>query len=146
MSNGIASTKGHLSSNGGLRGHSVGPYFPVVLSQIGTFDNLRQLVITPTGQVEVPSYELATALAEAWEERRANRDYLPAEPAYEYSGCLLNVQEDGTTNVWAGYPCDEGDCVGIYAIDADGIAVCLTDVADEVQAAIIIANLKELPL
>lgn len=38
MSHGVASTAGHLASNGGLRGHSVGDVFPFIPFLKG-FDN-----------------------------------------------------------------------------------------------------------
>lgn len=38
MAHGIAATSGHLSSNGGLRGHSVGEFFPFIV--VGTGDDL----------------------------------------------------------------------------------------------------------
>lgn len=49
MSHGIASTSGHLASNGGLRGHSVGDVFPYIVVAQGTFDNLKWNVRAPHG-------------------------------------------------------------------------------------------------
>lgn len=36
MTHGVQSTKGHLASNGGLRGHSVGDTFPFIPFMQGT--------------------------------------------------------------------------------------------------------------
>lgn len=43
-------TIGHLESNGGLRGHSVGEHFPFVVFAQGTFDAIRWRVVCPDGQ------------------------------------------------------------------------------------------------
>lgn len=43
-------TLGHLSSNGGLRGHSVGSIFPWRILIQGTMDNLKYWVINPQGE------------------------------------------------------------------------------------------------
>ena len=45
MSHGVAATAGHLASNGGLRGHSVGDTFPWIVMQRGD----RIGVLTPAG-------------------------------------------------------------------------------------------------
>lgn len=60
MSNihGVASTSGHLASNGGLRGHSVGDVFPYVPYFKGNPHEgaLEQWVITPKGKhLRVPN-------------------------------------------------------------------------------------------
>jgi hypothetical protein len=44
-----ALTSGHLSSNGGLRGHSTGDIYPWRVMGQGTMDNLRWHVIKPNG-------------------------------------------------------------------------------------------------
>ncbi len=45
MTHGVASTKGHLASNGGLRAHSVDDVFPWIVMQKGD----RIGVLTPSG-------------------------------------------------------------------------------------------------
>jgi hypothetical protein len=42
-------TAGHLSNNGGLRGHSVGDFYPYVVMGVGTLDNLKWWVVHPSG-------------------------------------------------------------------------------------------------
>lgn len=42
-------TKGHLSTNGGIRGHSAGDIFPYRIMIQGTFDALKYYVINPDG-------------------------------------------------------------------------------------------------
>jgi hypothetical protein len=44
-----AITAGHLSSNGGIRGHSAGDFYPYRVMIRGTLDNLKYIVIAPTG-------------------------------------------------------------------------------------------------
>ncbi len=43
-------TSGHLSSNGGLRGHSAGSIFPWRIMVQGELDNLQYWVINPSGE------------------------------------------------------------------------------------------------
>ena len=47
MSHGVAATAGHLASNGGIRGHSAGDFFPFIL--VGTGDD-HWLVQMPNGR------------------------------------------------------------------------------------------------
>ncbi len=42
-------TAGHLSNNGGIRGHSAGDIFPWRVMAQGTFDSLKWHVIKPDG-------------------------------------------------------------------------------------------------
>ncbi|AUR81865.1 hypothetical protein NVP1015O_51 [Vibrio phage 1.015.O._10N.222.51.E5] len=53
MSHGVASTAGHLASNGGIRGHSAGDSFPMLVVGKGNpFDgSFRWQVRTPKGVV-----------------------------------------------------------------------------------------------
>ena len=44
-----AITAGHLSSNGGIRGHSAGDFYPYRVLIKGTLDNLRYIVVHPDG-------------------------------------------------------------------------------------------------
>ncbi len=46
---GVERTSGHLSSNGGLRGHSVGELFPCSIYLQGTYDALKYRVKFPDG-------------------------------------------------------------------------------------------------
>lgn len=43
-------TSGHLSNNGGLRGHSAGDIFPWRVVITGTFDSLKYWVVNPAGE------------------------------------------------------------------------------------------------
>ena len=43
-------TKGHIDSDGGLRGHSVGDIYPWRIMAKGTFRDLKWYVITPQGE------------------------------------------------------------------------------------------------
>ena len=43
-------TSGHLTTNGGIRGHSVGEYFPWRVMAQGKIENLTWWLISPTGQ------------------------------------------------------------------------------------------------
>lgn len=69
------STSGHLSNNGGIRGHSAGDIFPWRVMAQGTFDSLRWHVIKPNGEA-IPhghrtpkrAYESATAGYLLWKE------------------------------------------------------------------------------
>ena len=45
-----AITSGHLASNGGLRGHSVGDIFPFRVMAQGKIDSLTWHVIKPDGE------------------------------------------------------------------------------------------------
>lgn len=122
-----------------------GAIWPLVISQQGTPDKLHHVLTTPTGTAQTASYAVAFALAEAYLERQKNRDILPSSDIhYEWTGILYNVADDGTTDVTAGYPEDEADAVGVYARDAEGLAVWLTDVPDSVQAEIVIGYLRNL--
>ena len=42
-------TSGHLSTNGGIRGHSAGEFFPYRVMAQGTIDKLAYWVIDPKG-------------------------------------------------------------------------------------------------
>lgn len=44
-----AITAGHLGSNGGIRGHSAGDFFPYRVMVQGTLDSLRYWVVSPKG-------------------------------------------------------------------------------------------------
>lgn len=37
QAHGVSSTKGHMSSNGGIRGHSAGDIFPLIIMVVGSF-------------------------------------------------------------------------------------------------------------
>lgn len=59
MSHGIASTKGHSASNGGLRGHSIGDVFPYIVVAQGPFDALEWNVRGPNGLNVAEGYATA---------------------------------------------------------------------------------------
>ncbi len=127
--------------------HDKGPHFPCIISLQGVPGKTNWLLTTPTGTAQTASYEVAAALAEAYNERQKNLDILfyAGGGKYEYSGCVANEADDGTTDVSAGYPEDEAEFIGIYARDVDGHAVWLADVDDSVQAEIVIGYLRNLP-
>lgn len=62
MSHGVAATAGHLSSNGGIRGHSAGEHFPFIV--VGTGDD-KWYVQSPNGDqsMRVDSAEMAVNIA-----------------------------------------------------------------------------------
>lgn len=43
-------TSGHLSTNGGIRGHSAGEIFPWRVLITGPMDNLKYWVVNPAGR------------------------------------------------------------------------------------------------
>ncbi len=45
-----ALTAGHLASNGGIRGHSAGDFYPYRVMIQGQLDNLKHWVIDPQGK------------------------------------------------------------------------------------------------
>ena len=72
---GVTLTKGHLASNGGLRGHSVGDVFPVIISYAGKLDNLKRYVTAPDGASHLVNNDAeARELALAWLETRKHTD------------------------------------------------------------------------
>lgn len=127
--------------------HDKGPHFPCVISLQGVPGKTNWLVTTPTGTAQTASHEVAAALAEAYNERQKNLDVLfyAGDGQYEWSGCLANEADDGTTAVTAGVPEDEADFIGIYARDVEGLAVWLTDVQSSLHAEIVIGYLRNLP-
>lgn len=70
---GVAATRGHLSGNGGLRGHSVGGVFPCVVFARGNPNvKLDWCFLAPNGSEfgGFISYEDAYAAAQQWLEDR----------------------------------------------------------------------------
>lgn len=57
---GVQSTKGHLASNGGLRGHSVGESFPFIIFARGPFDDIEWCVKSPSGDIIEEGLESAS--------------------------------------------------------------------------------------
>lgn len=51
-------TSGHLTNNGGIRGHSAGNYFPWRVMAQGTVNNLTWWLISPSGE-KLNSYSTA---------------------------------------------------------------------------------------
>lgn len=45
----MTTTSGHLKSNGGIRGHSAGDFYPYRVMIQGTMDSLKYWVINPQG-------------------------------------------------------------------------------------------------
>ena len=58
-------TSGHLSNNGGVRGHSAGDIFPWRILITGTFDNLKYWIVNPAGKRSNTPYT-STKEAYAW--------------------------------------------------------------------------------
>lgn len=58
-----AITAGHLSNNGGVRGHSAGDFFPYRVVVQGTLDNLKYCVINPDGS-KLNSWKTSKAACE----------------------------------------------------------------------------------
>ena len=58
-------TAGHLSDNGGIRGHSAGEFFPYRLMAQGTMDNLKWWVVNPDGTKVYAWRTVAAAVAHA---------------------------------------------------------------------------------
>ncbi len=56
-------TAGHLSDNGGLRGHSVGDIFPYRIMIQGKLDNLIYWVMNPKGKKCARAYTIDGAMA-----------------------------------------------------------------------------------
>lgn len=46
---GVNNTRGHLASNGGLRGHSVGDCFPCIVIAVGVAGAHKWTFLTPSG-------------------------------------------------------------------------------------------------
>lgn len=57
---GVQLTKGHLASNGGLRGHSVGDSFPFIVFARGSFDDIEWCVKSPSGVIVESGLESAS--------------------------------------------------------------------------------------
>lgn len=142
MTNGIASTKGHLASNGGLRGHSVGIYFPCIMSKIGTFEDMKELVITPTGQAVLDTWDEATALAVSWKLRRLYRSRLPNVLVYDVLGCSLYEDEYSVHHVKD----DAATFFGVYVRDSKGHAVWVCDTKTRQHADNVVKALQEMPV
>lgn len=58
-------TQGHLSNNMGIRGHSVGEFFPFRVIAKGTFDELKWYVIHPDGHTTEGSWDLVKDACDA---------------------------------------------------------------------------------
>lgn len=128
---GVAATKGHLASNGGLRGHSVGDVFPVIISQAGTFDNLKTYVQAPDGCTHlVNNYEEGLELAHAWLDMRAHTDNQPAarfvrDKVKDFNEGL--PESEGTQCEAVGLSAKDFDFYSVYAYDNEGFAGAVWD-------------------
>lgn len=116
---GVQNTKGHCAGNGGLRGHSVGAYFPCIIYQKGTPDNLTHWVKQPNGVDAGPhsSYDEAALAAQSY--NNGGDDWLIY--GIRCAKVVLNEQ-DGETQAVAYSMYDElpFDCYGLYGMDIDG--------------------------
>jgi len=125
---GVQATRGHLASNGGLRGHSVGDNFPVIISRIGTFDNLQYLVTAPDGaRLKVNQANTAQNCADAW---LGTRRATEGEKASHYVlSKVKNFGGEGEDTRCETVPDIETDFdfYGIYAYDVDGYAYSVWD-------------------
>lgn len=70
----MQTTSGHLSNNGGLRGHSAGEIFPWRVLITGTFDSLKYWIIAPNG-------------------KQCNTPYDTAKNAYGMAGVFKELEE-----------------------------------------------------
>lgn len=125
---GVTQTSGHLASNGGLRGHSVGDFFPVILAMVGKFDNLKHLVTAPDGASHiVNNREEAEQLAQAWLETRKHTDGLPAIK-FVRDKVKANTDSQGETNCEeVGIGSHDFDFYSVYAYCEDGFAGAVWD-------------------
>ena len=64
------STSGHLSSNGGIRGHSAGSYFPYRVMAQGTLDDITWWVMAPDGTKLIDFENARDAVTMAHEYKR----------------------------------------------------------------------------
>lgn len=123
---GVTQTRGHLASNGGLRGHSVGDTFPVILSMVGKFDNLKHLVTAPDGASHIVNdREEAEQLAYAWLEARNHTDGAPVT-RFTRDKVRANANAKGETDcevVQGG----DFDFYSVYAYDSEGFAAPVWD-------------------
>lgn len=71
---GVTATRGHLSGNGGLRGHSVGGVFPCVVYASGNIHEAPPVwnFVSPDSEQHTgySSYEEAESAARIWLEQR----------------------------------------------------------------------------
>lgn len=130
---GVQATKGHLASNGGLRGHSVGDKFPVVLGMQGSPHNrLYWFAQAPDGaEMLFPSYEAASEAADAWHMLR--RSFTGKGEAvgitYEIRKVVSNEDEDGNTDCES-FDLEEDvkfDFFGLYATNSEGFSEWIAD-------------------
>lgn len=126
---GVQATRGHLSANGGLRGHSVGGTFPVIMSMVGTMDNLHHLVTAPDGaSLSFKRRENALAAANAWLEGRKHTD-----GAHVARYALERVKATELKNGDVVCECVSlaADCTffSIYAVNEDGESHAIYDTA-----------------
>lgn len=84
MTHGIASTRGHCAGNGGLRGHSVGDIFPLIIVACGHPDSLTYQVWYPDGRkgMQHGAYELAYREAQ-WHKECMELDVVVADVEHQ---------------------------------------------------------------
>lgn len=124
---GVQNTKGHCAGNGGLRGHSVGDYFPCIIYQRGTPDNLTHWVKQPNGVDAGPmaTWDDAAMAARSFNEGACDIIIRSVRLAK----VQLNEDEHGETNAVAYNIHDElpFDVYGLYGEDDEGYEWHLCD-------------------
>ncbi len=53
-------TSGHLTNNGGIRGHSAGEFYPFRVIAVGKLDSIKWHVVYPDGSKSLTAHELAS--------------------------------------------------------------------------------------
>lgn len=131
---GVERTSGHVSGQMGLRGHSVGEYFPCVIYQKGTPDALTHWVLQPNG---VHSGPMATFDEAALAAQSYNNGGDASTPITEIRIAKVQLNEhDGETNAVAFNINDEVtfDVYGVYGAEKDGLEWHLCDYATYPEA------------
>lgn len=144
---GVTATKGHLASNGGLRGHSVGDNFPVVIGMQGNPHNrLYWFAQAPDGaEMLFPSFEAANHAADAWKELRKafTGERKAVGITFEIRKVASNEDDEGNTN------CESFDLTemvpfdffGLYAKNVDGFSEWIADADSALQLGRVVAFL-----
>lgn len=119
---GVHNTRGHCMGNGGLRGHSVGEYFPCVIYQKGTPDALTHWVLQPNGVHAGPhaTWDEAALAAQSYNNGGDTWPILSVEIR------KVKLSEDESES-WVMAEEVPFDMYGLYGIDADD---CLTHLCD----------------
>lgn len=125
---GVMATRGHCVGNGGLRGHSVGRYFPCVIYIKGNPSQLTWWVRQPNGVDAGPhkSYEEAAMTAHSYNTGQCE------DTIREVYLMKVQVNEDkatGETNCVAYCMAEEipFDVYGLYGVTPEGLSLHLCD-------------------